>query len=432
MTSSSETSAAGRTETPVRRTEDAKVAPYAWVVLAVGFIASVAGPLGMFKVSTVLPTLIRQFHLSLSVAGLMVSVFAVTGFILALPASSIFQKLGLKWTCVVSTAVMIVGSLMGTFATTGGVLLVSRFVEGAGMGLIAVAVPSAIAAWFPGRRRGIAMGIWNNWMTVGSILAFSAVPAVVARGTYKNAWWFSTTYSAVALVLCLFFMRMPRPREVPALLIERVDAPSGSSEKVTLRAALNGRNIWLAMIVALCFGAAINVVPTYYPTFVTGAGVMTAGAVAVVITVENVLGMAGGLTAGFLFDRVRNRKLMFTWPLVGFAILFLLLFGLRSLVAIYVWMLVYAFVTSLVPTCLFATAPEIMKSPAYAGYAMGMINMGQDVGLFLGPPLVGAIAAHSSWPIAGASLAPILVFGTVIGLLVKLPRRPKAATAPAM
>ncbi len=401
-----------------------KVRPYAWVILIVGFIASVAAPLCMFKVSTILPTLIEKYNLSLTIAGLMVSIFSLTGFILALPASSIFQKLGLKWTCVVSMAFLVVGSLMGTFAATGAALLVSRFIEGAGMGLISVAVPAGLSMWFPAERRGIAIGIWNNWMTIGSILAFSIVPILVAHGTYKSAMWFSTIYAAVALILCLIFMRMPKAGESLAETEDK-EAQPAIQEKVTLGKALSHRNIWFAMIVALCFGVSANILPTYYPTVMPAAGILSASGAAQVLSIQNVFGVGWGLVAGFILDRLSNRKLMFSWTMIALAVLFIFPFRLTHVFLIYGWMFVSGFFAASIPASLFATVPEIMSRPGEASYGMGMLTMGQNFGMFIGAPIIGRIADGSNWAFASACVTPVLIIGAIFGFIVILPKRKK-------
>jgi predicted MFS family arabinose efflux permease len=404
-----------------------KVQPYAWIILIVCFIASVAAPLCMFKVATILTTLREVYNLSLPVAGMMVSIFTLTGFILPLPAGSIFQKLGLKWTCVVSLAFMVAGSLMGTFVKTGGALLASRFIEGAGTGLIAVAVPSGLAMWFPLERRGTAIGIWNTWMPVGAILAFAVVPPVVAAYTYKGAWWFTTIFAAVALVLCLFLVRMPRPEET-----QSVPAPGNdeapNAPKVTLGTALNNRNVWFAFAVILCFGICINIVPTYYPTFAVTNGIMGELQISLTMTVENFFSMAWGLATGLILDRLSNRKLMFTWPMFVVAALFLVLFRMTSVVTIYLWLFAgYAAFSAFVITSVYTCVPELMHSPAETAYAMGMVAMGQNFGIFIGAPLVGMVAGAAGWQAAGISIAAILVIGAVFAFMIKLPGRAKQA-----
>ncbi|MFQ5842149.1 MAG: MFS transporter, partial [Thermodesulfobacteriota bacterium] len=109
--------------------------PYrsAWFTLFVLLTASVAAPLNQFKVPPVLPLLMDAFSLSVGRAGLLMSVFALTGLILAIPVGFIFQKLGYRISGLLAVGSVIVGASIGAVSTGAGMMLISRLVEGLGM-----------------------------------------------------------------------------------------------------------------------------------------------------------------------------------------------------------------------------------------------------------------------------------------------------------
>jgi MFS family permease len=156
------------------------VPAYAWTILVVAYIAGVAAPLNQFKVSPVMPVLMETFNISISTAGWLMSVFAVTGFLLAIPAGIILQKLGLKTTGLLAMGFLVVGSVLGAISSSAGLMMFSRVIEGVGMGLIAVVAPAAIAMWFPREKQGTPMGIWATWVPVGSIIMFILAPAMAS------------------------------------------------------------------------------------------------------------------------------------------------------------------------------------------------------------------------------------------------------------
>ena len=100
---------AGAEVLPIPRSVE-KPSAYAWVILAVLYITSVASALNQFKVPPVLPVLIREFNLSLSNAGMLMSIFSFTGILLALPAGFIMQRLGLKTTGLIAVGTVFIGS----------------------------------------------------------------------------------------------------------------------------------------------------------------------------------------------------------------------------------------------------------------------------------------------------------------------------------
>jgi MFS family permease len=153
-------------------------ASYAWVILWVVYAASVAATLNQYKVPPILPLLMETYGLNLAAAGSLMSVFAVTGLLLALPAGIILQRLGAKATGLIALSCLAAGSALGAVATNIGIMLGCRVVEGIGMGLIGVVAPASIAMWFPREKQGAPMGIWATWVPVGSLIMYLLAPAL--------------------------------------------------------------------------------------------------------------------------------------------------------------------------------------------------------------------------------------------------------------
>jgi predicted MFS family arabinose efflux permease len=67
-----------------------------WFILLVVLLTSIAAPLTQFKVPPVMPLLMEAFRQPAGVAGWLMSIFAVTGLLLAIPAGFIFQQIGYR------------------------------------------------------------------------------------------------------------------------------------------------------------------------------------------------------------------------------------------------------------------------------------------------------------------------------------------------
>ncbi len=388
---------------------------YAWVILAVAFIASVAAPLSQYKIAPILPILIEAYKMNLTVAGALMSVFTITGFILALPAGLILHKIGLKATCLIAMGCLVGGSVWGALATTIVSLLSSRFVEGAGMGLIAVAAPAAIAMWFPPEKRGLTMGIWNTWIPIGALLSFALIPTLATRFGYHSAWWFTGAFALLAFLLVGLFMRMP-----PAMAARpEAGGPPQGDEALSMWKALSNRNIWLLAGCGCIFGLGAVIIPTFYVTFLTQVRGFTIPNASFFLTITMIVGLIGSLLAGILIDRIGSRKALFTWPFIILAVIFIVPFNITGAM-IPLWLVVYSLCAAAIPTAMFTAVPEIMGKPQLAGLGMGAVSMGQNFGFFVGAILFGALAENSGWSVAGHWIIPILVLGAVIGWLVKV------------
>jgi len=161
------------------------VPPFAWVILALVYFGSLAAPLNQFKIPPVMGVLMSEFGLTLASAGMLMSIFALIGVILALPSGFIMGRIGIKNTGLAALIFLMGGGALGATAESVPVLMVSRFLEGVGMCLMSIVAPTALAAWFPPHKRGLALGLWGTWVPVASILAFAAAPAISSTGGWS-------------------------------------------------------------------------------------------------------------------------------------------------------------------------------------------------------------------------------------------------------
>ena len=74
-----------------------------------------------------------------------IGAMAIIGVILAFPAAFIARRIGLKNTVLVSLACLAIGSAIGAIAGSIPMLMVSRLIEGIGIGLIGVAAPTCVS-----------------------------------------------------------------------------------------------------------------------------------------------------------------------------------------------------------------------------------------------------------------------------------------------
>ena len=107
--------------------------------------------------------------------------------------------------------------------------------------------------------------------------------------------------------------------------------------------------------------------------------------------------------------------------------LFLLSFQLNSASAIVPFMLVLGLVGGFIPTATFTLAPETMPDPRFIGLALGIVSVGQNLGMFFGPPIVGAAIANGNW---AAGIFPLLIslaIGVVASIVLRARQTQTAA-----
>ena len=390
--------------------ETAVTPPYAWVILIVVFLASVAAPLNQNKVPPLMPVLMDTFQITLSQAGLLMSVFSITGLILALPTGIALQKTGPKLTGLIALGSLVVGSGLGALSGSMGLLLTSRVIEGVGMGLIAVVAPAVIAAWFPPEKQGTPMGIWATWVPVGSVIMMLLAPRLELAAGWQSVWWVGAGFALVVFALYGFLMRMPP-----------VSAESGivAAAQPRLSYALANKDIWLLALAFTCFNLVFFPLTTFFPTFLSEVRGYTLTEASTIASVATILVLFSAPFAGWLLDHTGSRKWVLTIPFLIVAAMLLLPFKVVGW-QIYAFMSLLGLVAGFVPTATFAAAPEVMKNPQLAGLGLAVIMVGQNLGMFIAPVLFGKLVESIGWATAGYWLIPVALLGFVTGWLVKI------------
>jgi MFS family permease len=361
-----------------------------------------------------MPLLMDALGLSVGGAGLLMSVYAVTGLILALPSGLIFQKAGYRVTGILAGGSIVLGAVMGALSTSTGSLLASRVIEGVGTSFMAVLAPAIIAQWFVARQRGTAMGIWSIWVPVGTAAMLLIAPALAQAAGWRAVWWFGAGYALVVTVLYLVFVR-PAPAKTTDVAEPGAAAPGHS---VTSAQVLRNRTIWLLAAAFGAFCMAAVGLGTYMPTFLNAERGLPLAQAALISSIPTIVTIFSAPAGGALSDRIGSRKKPYLAGMAA-AIILLPLTGALSGAWLIVLVVVSGLALGIVPTNIFAAAVEAAGDERQGGMAMAVIMVGQNAGMLLGPLVFGALAEGSGWPAAFASLAVMSALGLLAGWRAK-------------
>jgi EmrB/QacA subfamily drug resistance transporter len=135
-------------------------------------------------VNVALPSIAGDLHIGLSELEWVVTGYALTFAALMLSGGKLADAYGRRRLFVLGIIVFTAASLGCGLASTGGVLIGARIVQGVGAALMNPATLSIIAATFPPRQRGMAIGIWAGV----SALALAIGPLVGGLITEHASW----------------------------------------------------------------------------------------------------------------------------------------------------------------------------------------------------------------------------------------------------
>lgn len=392
------------------RKEIASVVPnYAWVILIIVYLATIAAPLNQSKVPPLLPILIDSFHLSLSQAGMLMSVFAISGFILAIPAGIIINLLGPKVTGLAALVALSIGAVLGAISITITQFFVSRFMEGIGFGLLAIVAPAIIAMWFPPHRRGFPIGIWATWVPIGRLLMLLIAPIIAISLDWQAVWWIGAGYSLFMLILFGLFIRRP-PTQA---------GKQEGENLATWAKVLANRDIWFLGLVFCCFSSTLITIGTFFPTFLSQVRGYSLTQAAWIYSLLMGMVLISAPIAGRISDKIGSRKLVFSIPFLIIAVMMLLPFKVTGW-QLFTYMILLGLVVGAIPTAIFAAGSEVMSDPRFAGLVLGVVILGQNLGVIIGPVLFGNLVENIGWAAAGYCFIPVCLLGFLIGWNVKV------------
>ena len=384
-----------------------------WFILIIVLLASMAAPLNQFKVPPVMPLLMTALGQSACQAGLLMSLFAVTGLFLAIPAGFILQRLGYHVTGVIALFSLIIGTGIGIQSRGMSSMLLSRFIEGAGMSLMSVVAPAIIAMRFTAEQRGKAMGIWATWVPLGSTIMFLLAPPLAGRWGWQGVWSFAFFYTIVVGLCFFLFIRPVQPSPGQS----NTSTATGLKE---LGGVLRNRDLWLISLVFCCFNFVYVAFVTWAPTFLHQVRHVSMGRASLVVSVTSIFTIAACPTAGWISDKIGSRKRICVFPMILMAILVPLGSSVNEDLFL-VLVAAMGFVSGFVPAGVFSAAVEVVGDERLGGMAMAVIQIGQNAGMLLGPLVFGQVVeAGGGWQAAFWILAPVSLLGAISSWVARM------------
>jgi EmrB/QacA subfamily drug resistance transporter len=397
-------------------------------------------------VNVALPSIQRDLGIGLSELQWTVNAYALTFAVLMLTGGKLADFLGRRRVFIAGLAIFTASSLACGLATSGGMLIGARTVQGIGAALMMPATLSIISATFPVQERGMAIGIWAGV----SAMALAIGPLVGGLLTEHIDWswifFINVPIGVLAIVAASLLIRESRDPstdqrlDIPGLLtsgialfaltfalIEANDYGWTSPTILSLFAVTGvslvafvllelhqrapmldlslfrngtfaGANLVALLIFLAMFGVFFFV--SLYVQGILGYSAVQAGAIFLPMTV---LIMFVAPVAGKLSDRLGSRWLIVAGML--FLVTHLLLLSNLDVDSTF-WNILPALILGgfgMGLTMTPATAAAIGSVPiAKAGIGSGVLNTFRQVGGALGIAVMGAIVASQIHVAPGA------------------------------
>lgn len=246
-----------------------------------------------FLPTGLLPEMAEELGVTLSQVGLLVTIFAVTVVVTAVPLTSLTNRFPRKPLMIVLLGVFSVAMVLGAVAPNYEVLVASRILAGAAHGLFwSVTAPYA-SRMVPREQLARAISVTSAGATAAFIFG---VPLGTALG-HALGWRlaFATVGGVVLLFLALVVLFLPPVQHLVPLATGEILVPARQDRTIPA-------------IVIVCLTVAIlitgqNTLSTYIVPWLTDVGTIAPDAVSLVLVLNGAAGAIGLVAAGVVGDR---------------------------------------------------------------------------------------------------------------------------------
>ncbi|MBN3724366.1 MFS transporter [Burkholderia sp. Ac-20379] len=405
-------------ESPVRLGPNLNTAPpiagdgYRWIVLGVAALAQTAASITAQGIYTLIPALQAAFHLSGAAGALAVSALNGGQVVTMLMLGWLIDRFGERGVVGATMMTMGAAAMLGAWvALSFGTLLLFIALVGASYASVQPGGTRAIVRWFAPRERGMATGIRQAGLPLGTALAAMALPLLAATQGWRVA---LAVQGAVGIGGGLMFALLHRDER-------HASGPSPAAPPNLLRSirlVAGHAELWPVMLA----GAAMV---TFQYTFATHAIPFVAArfhypvvAAALLFSLSQWLGIAGRVGLAWLSDRWwPGRRIRSLGACMAVCIGVTL--GLSALpaatpewVLTSIFALVGVFGVGWYPLYLLQVAEMAPKEVVASTLSFSMtLNM---IAISVMPPLFGVVADRFRYDAAWSGLAALLAAATFV------------------
>lgn len=394
---------------------------YGWVVLAVVWLCGFAAPLNMVKVTALSPVLMMSFGIDEAFMGTIMSLFYILGIVMAFPAAGIVNRFGVRKVGIASLLLALVGGVVGVLSADVPTFMVSRVLEGAGMGIMGVVGVVAISPWFAPSKRGLPLGIWAIWVTVSFIVGPTLFTGIFdITGSWRAVWWATLIFDAVVLVLFAALYRAPTfvfdENEQPVVIDDSVREELPVPH---ITAALKLPVVWLLGVMMFAYAAASMSIEGFFSAYVFDTFDVALTVAGVIVTSGAVIGSIFAVLSGKISDRLHSRRLVLLIGWTAGMIYAWFVFSVESLPLFIPVIILLAIGENATPSMIYAAVGEMMSPDKVAG-ASAVLALMQNVGMFLGTTVLGTlVAGMGEWALAARCTAvPLYAFGFILTVIM--------------
>ncbi|MCS4532705.1 MFS transporter [Neisseria montereyensis] len=381
-----------------------------WLKFLLLYLGGVSVSLSQLKIVPLQNEFSLTTGWSLTEISWLLSIFTVSGIFLSIFGGVLITKYGAKKILNLVMICTILGNLLGYFATSYLLLLLSRVIEGIAFSMIIMVGIVFINEWFRDNHRGMATGIWGTFAAAGTLIAMNLFLPLANASGLKAPW---LLVAIIAAVLMLFYqIAIKEPDEEKKL--------DNVADTKLLKQAMSNKKIWLLAFAQGCMSFVLFSFINIYPLIYTQQYNISESMANQYAGYFGLFGIPFGALAGYLIDKTKKDRLVTIGSFLLMTLSTLFAIMLNSTGAIFLQLFLLAASTGLSSACIMIIAPNFLENKKLIGISISLINFVYYIGIFIGTPISTMIASWSgNWIPSILTLTFVNMIGLVIVAFLK-------------
>jgi ACS family D-galactonate transporter-like MFS transporter len=278
-----------------------------WSVVIILFLFYTVNSIDRSSLGVAMPTIMKEFELSATMQGVILSAFFWTYCLLQIPGGLAADKFGPRKVIGIASAVWGLFTAFAGLAANGAMLILARLGLGAFEAPYMSSASKLVSNWMPPKRRASGVTLIDSGAPLGAAFGGLLVAWLIAS---TGSWRWSFIIIGLSTVVIGFFVFLyirNHPGEHKLVNEAEVELVNTAAEAEGEKPGVSRANITAMVIGRLGWAMVFWGLVTWGPSYLSNARGLDLAAMGFATFVIFLCGAVGEILSGFLADRLQKR-----------------------------------------------------------------------------------------------------------------------------